>query len=238
MRRLIFRPLSMLLAFLTGLALTFLITFMGDEFGRLLDEPSDTIPALCSNGEEFSAFCTRTGEQEREESAVYAALIMQQMRADDRRTYVVVQHETVKGSHHLSEASGEDHLDGIFESLRWDFPLAERETLLSFRTNNQQHYPINRPLPLPIKTTLIRRQEVESFSASEPGSWWAAFYRKYPGADGFFVLSKVGFNSEMNQALVYRAFSCDSTCGHGSYVLLVKEAGVWRIKAQAGSWIS
>ena len=238
MRRLIFRPLSMLLAFLTGLFLTFLITFMGDGLARLLDEPSEFIPALCqSDSRELSAFCPQTSTQRFEEAAVYSALIMQ-MKEGERGTLVVVQDRTVSGNQYLDDDREDDRLDRIFESLKRDFPLAERGTLESFRANNLQHYPMRAPFLASIKTKLISRQEVERFSYREPGNWWEAFYRKHPGATGFLVLSRVGFNREMNQALVYRAFSCGSTCGYGSYVLLVKEDGVWKIKVRAGDWIS
>lgn len=238
MRRLIFRPLVMILAFLTGISLTFLITFMGDGLARLLDEPSESIPALCqSDSSELSAFCMQTGGQEAEEAAVYSALITQ-VRDDERGTLVVVQDRTVRGTPYRYHDSEDAYLDEVFESLQQDFPLAERETLIGFQANNRQDYPIREPFLSRIKTRLISQQEVERFSYREPGSWWEAFYRKHPGATGFFVLSRVGFNSEMNQALVYRAFSCGSTCGYGSYVLLVKEAGVWKIRGQAGNWIS
>jgi hypothetical protein len=47
MRRLIARPLVLLLTFLMGLFVTVLLTFAGDGLARLLYEPSESIPALC-----------------------------------------------------------------------------------------------------------------------------------------------------------------------------------------------
>ena len=238
MRRLIFHPLVMLMTFLTGLAVTLLIAFAGDGLMRVLDEPSESIPALCRSASgELSTSCLQIGDQETEEAAVYSALI-DRMKEGERGGLVVVQDQTVRGNQNYEDASEDYNLDLIFASLKRDFPRADRETLESFHANNRQLHPIEYPFLPHIKYKLISQQEVERFSYREAGSWWETFYQNYPGADGFFVLSKIGFNREMNQALVYRVFACGSTCGFGSYVLLVKEAGVWRIRSEAGNWIS
>jgi hypothetical protein len=55
MRRLIFRPLVLVSTFLLGLFVTFLLTFAGDGLTRLLDEPSETIPALCRVGQDSAS---------------------------------------------------------------------------------------------------------------------------------------------------------------------------------------
>jgi hypothetical protein len=238
MRRLILRPLVLVLTFLLGLFVTLVFTVAGDLPAWLLDEPSDTIPALCrSSHSRADALCSRPDkieDEESEEAAVYSALI-EPVSIHERRSLVVIQNETVTGNQfHVN--MHEDRLDTIFEALKWDFPLADPATLDSYRVNNEQpHRMTEHPFLLRIKSRLIRRQDMPNTSH---GEWWDDFYRQYPGAEGFFTLSKVGFNREMNQALVYRSFACQDTCGYGSYVLLVKEGGVWRIKAQAGQWIS
>ncbi|HEY6188997.1 MAG TPA: hypothetical protein VIW80_15180 [Pyrinomonadaceae bacterium] len=238
MRRLVFHPLVMLMTFLMGITVTFLIVVAGGLLARVLDEPSQYIPALCQSASDgVSTSCRQPPRQEDEEAAVYSALI-DRMSEGERGALVVVQDRTVRGNSYLDDPSEDEHLNRIFASLQRDFPRADRETLESFHVNNLQHYPIEYPFLPHIKYELISQQEVERFSYREPGNWWEAFYRNHPGANGFFVLSKVGFNREMDQALVYRAFACGSTCGYGSYVLLAKEAGIWRIKSHAGDWIS
>ncbi|MBA3766442.1 MAG: hypothetical protein H0W99_05535 [Acidobacteria bacterium] len=239
MRRLIIRPLVLTLTFLTGLFITFIFTSAGDGFlARPFDEPSENIPALClSDCSESSACCPQTPAQEAEEAAVYSALV-EQMSTIDRANLLVVQDRTVNAYSFPHAALEDDPVDRLFEALQLDFPFAEQETITSFRTNNEQSWPITKPFLFRTKSRLISQQEIERFSPSKPGIWWEAFYRDYRGAAGFLMLSKVGFNREMNQALVYRAFACGDTCGFGSYVFLVKKGGVWRIKSVSEPWVS
>lgn len=67
---------------------------------------------------------------------------------------------------------------------------------------------------------------------------WKAFYKKYPGATGFTLLSRIGFNSVRDQALVYLGNSCELLCGRGHLVLLRKHKGNWKIMKQADIWIA
>jgi hypothetical protein len=51
------------------------------------------------------------------------------------------------------------------------------------------------------------------------------------------MLSRVGFNKKMNEALVYAWAYCGGDCGGGGYYLLRKEDGVWKVKDKK-IWIS
>jgi hypothetical protein len=236
MRRLIFRPLVLVLTFLLGLLLTSLLTLAGDGLARLLDEPSETIPALCRGDRDSASVpCSQPAVPGDEEAAVYSALI-EQADVNELGSLVVIQDQTVRGDYFPFDASQDGRLDRIFGALKRDFRLADEATLTSFRANNERAHPmIDHPFLRQIESKLISPQSIPNASHVD---WWETFRQTYPGATGFFLFSKVGFNSEMNQALVYRAFACADTCGYGSYVLLVKEDGAWRIKTQAGHWIS
>jgi hypothetical protein len=239
MRRLIICPLVLTLTFLTGLLLTLFFISAGDGLTRLSGEPSENIPALCrSDFLEGSAFCSQATAQEAEEAAVYAALV-EQLSIADRGSLIVVQDQTVNAHSFPMAALEDDPSERLFEALQLDFPFAEPTTLASFRANNEKSWPMANPFLLRTPIRLIGRQEVERFSTQESGIWWEAFYRDYRGAAGFLMLSKVGFNRELNQALVYSAFACGDTCGFGSFVFLVKECGGrWRIRSAAEPWVS
>jgi hypothetical protein len=67
---------------------------------------------------------------------------------------------------------------------------------------------------------------------------WKIFYANYPGATGFTLLSRIGFNSARDQALVYFGNSCELLCGHGYLVLLKKHNGKWKVMKQVTIWIA
>ncbi len=54
------------------------------------------------------------------------------------------------------------------------------------------------------------------------------FFRQFPNSRGIIGLSAVGFDSQMDHALVYARTYCAGECG-GAFYLLTKENGVWNI---------
>ena len=56
----------------------------------------------------------------------------------------------------------------------------------------------------------------------------------------YFVLeiSRIGFNSEMNQALVYAGMHEAPLCGTGFCYFLVKQDGIWKVEDCKLAWIS
>jgi hypothetical protein len=67
---------------------------------------------------------------------------------------------------------------------------------------------------------------------------WADLKARYPDIGGVLTFSRVGFNHDMNQALVYAGWSCGPRCGQGDYFFLQKQAGAWTIKKKYNLWIS
>ena len=59
---------------------------------------------------------------------------------------------------------------------------------------------------------------------------WRAYYRKYPSSPGFIMLSRVGFNRQMTEAVVYVERACGSLCADGLFKLLEKEGDRWYIR--------
>ena len=62
---------------------------------------------------------------------------------------------------------------------------------------------------------------------------WKAFAKEYPESYGFITLSRVGFNKQMDQALVHAGWQCPALCGHWSFQLLVKKDGLWKVVGDA-----
>ena len=67
--------------------------------------------------------------------------------------------------------------------------------------------------------------------------FWLAFRKHYPGAWGYVELSRIGFNPEHTQALVYSAHWCGSDCSSGDVWFLTRDGTNWTIAeklAQSG----
>lgn len=88
----------------------------------------------------------------------------------------------------------------------------------------------------PRKYTLISNQEAKSYF--ENSNTFLSLREKYPRSSGrITMLSRVGFNKTMNEALVYAWAYCGGDCGGGGYYLLRKEDGIWIVKDKK-IWIS
>jgi hypothetical protein len=68
----------------------------------------------------------------------------------------------------------------------------------------------------------------------------STFRALYPGAKGIMQLSRVGFNSSLDQALVYDGYerSCTGTFGDGYIYFLQKCTGGWLVTYQERVWLS
>jgi hypothetical protein len=103
-----------------------------------------------------------------------------------------------------------------------------RETFEDYRLIDGQPINVTNRFSLRRKYILISNQEAKSYfeSSKSPN-----VLEKYPGSNGrITMLSRVGFNKKMNEALVYAWGYCGGDCGGGGYYLLRKEDGFWKIK--------
>jgi hypothetical protein len=82
---------------------------------------------------------------------------------------------------------------------------------------------------------LIDVDDYESYFGSEEG--FARFRKAFPSTKTVTLLSRVGFNRTMDEALVYSWSYCGGDCGGGGYYLLKKTDGVWTISGHK-HWIS
>jgi hypothetical protein len=60
------------------------------------------------------------------------------------------------------------------------------------------------------------------------GPWgWDDFERTNKLARGTISMSRIGFDPERSEALLYAAYVCGSLCGHDMFVFLKREASGW-----------
>ena len=67
---------------------------------------------------------------------------------------------------------------------------------------------------------------------------WDKFFQRYPNAPGIFVVSRIGFNPDHTEAILYVGKSCGTLCGDGMYVWLVKRDGAWVVQGRTSIWIA
>jgi hypothetical protein len=111
------------------------------------------------------------------------------------------------------------------------------ETFADFKVRNDASYPLRANMQLGGSYLLFSEQDrQELFKINQSG--WDVFYNRYPDAPGILTLSRVGFNSTQDQALVYMGIMSHWLAGSGNYILLKKVDGAWVIDQQVMSWVS
>ena len=124
-------------------------------------------------------------------------------------------------------------LDSVAQQLTGVAP----ETLVGFKARNDQAYALRTDMALPFRYLLLSSQEEGAFFQPNGGGW-DRFYEQYSNAQGIMRLSRVGFNGDMTQALVYAGNQSHYLAGAGVYYLLAKEDGSWHVVAEMMVWIS
>jgi hypothetical protein len=79
----------------------------------------------------------------------------------------------------------------------------------------------------------LHREAELKFANQETAGFWLAFEQHYPGAWGYVEFSRIGYNSEHTQALVFAAHNCGSACGSADVWLLVRSGEKWSVAARA-----
>ena len=167
--------------------------------------------------------CSRHGESD--ESAVYRAvlsgprysgskIVVEEMSdRGDSVVYDMLNKEQVKGTSAMAIRNFKRwNLEP--ESLRW---IGETSPRIEF---------------------LSTEEAGQIFIGDMPGEAWARFYRQFPGSTGLVSLSRIGFNDDHTEALVYVAHTCGSLCGSGEFVILKKTQGHWTIDRTDPIWVS
>jgi hypothetical protein len=168
-------------------------------------------------------------ELELEEASVYKGVI-EAMYVKEGTKLIVLRDYTVPGQ--LANGSLDEQLQRVAKEL----PLLSQETITDFVRKNSEAQPLSKSLKLDVDLKLISESETKAIF--QGGEEWQEFYEKYPGSQGILDLSKVAFNREITQALVYVANQGSWKGGAGFYVLLTKENNAWKIESKYTSWVS
>ena len=85
--------------------------------------------------------------------------------------------------------------------------------------------------------TIVLMSQEEFDSIFVDGGIWDEFYERYPKSNGIMTFSRVGFNSQLDEALVYIGIQSSSKDGAGYYVFLEKLGDGWTVGETTIAWV-
>jgi hypothetical protein len=161
-----------------------------------------------------------------DEYAVYTALIKSVYQGDSRGTIVIQATTDVD-----KQMTGAEELQYVQRGLKGVTPAM----VADLTDRSRQVLTLEQRFDLRAKVVLLTQAEIEAIFTQ---GGWKEFYSQYPDAQGTLVLSRVGFNAAINQALVYAGNQSNYLAGAGYYYLLALENDEWQVKQQLMVWIS
>jgi len=155
-----------------------------------------------------------------EEYAVYNDLLETRFKGYEIDQVLIIDHTRVSSTKLIEQNLAE------FQEY---VPLAP-EMVVSFMERNQQPYLLKPILDFGVKYQLLTQEEVDELRPLDEASGWKLLYEKYPNSYGFLYLSRVGFNADFTQALVYAETFHYERLFEGGYYLMTRQDGRWVIE--------
>jgi hypothetical protein len=160
-----------------------------------------------------------------QEEAVYAALLPKLYSAS---SFVIM--DTT-----ATDVLGVDNTAQVLDHALQNMYDVAPATVDSFRSRNDKAYPVRADMQIGVDYVLLTwPQRNQIFGQNTSG--WEEFYNNYPQTPGITTLSRVGFNTTFDQALVYVGTQSNWLAGAGYYVLLKKVNGTWTIDQKVLTW--
>jgi hypothetical protein len=169
---------------------------------------------------------------DREEAGVYAAYV------DPTYTRVADSSEYLKRHVICDQTADMEMLRCWPKVLGHLSPAPMQETIDDFVARNGRRHVINPHLRFRLPHRLIPNASIDQFFAHDAAAGWLGFNKEYPKSHGILWLSRVGFNKDRNQALLYTGNEWTAAAGEGFLILLQKETGGWREVSRAVCWVS
>jgi hypothetical protein len=116
-------------------------------------------------------------------------------------------------------------------------PAVATSTRNNFLARNRKPSSLSPDMKLDFQYYLISKEELDEICTNTPpspdgisGGPINEMSRRYPDTSGLTELSRVGFNWDRTEALVYIYHYCGSICGYIYLVRLEKHGGIWQVK--------
>jgi hypothetical protein len=162
-----------------------------------------------------------------EEYEIYSSLI-KQFYVEPKTRQVIIEERTFRYDF------GVDNDEPWREKSKKKGVSIDESAADDYEAKNSSKWLLNKnSFKLPVKASLITDNDLKAIFH---GSWgdleWINYYRRFPESRGFVMFSRVGFNTERTQALVYVGSRCGPHCGDIHFLLLEKAEGTWTIKKE------
>lgn len=166
-----------------------------------------------------------------DEISIYSSLLLQRSNGAE----LVIKNITVADNININKPdSAEYYMSHL--------PPLSKETLDDYSARNSNPVKFKSKFNLKSKVNFVGK-EINQIFTNDPkqvpkGYSWEVFKEKYPTANGFITLSRVGFNKEKTQAFAYIGHYCEGLCGSGWYYFLLKRDDEWTVEKGFNAWVS
>ncbi len=130
---------------------------------------------------------------------------------------------------------------GIPIEISKELPTISPETLKNYKVANAENYSLTAIFSEDNKFAMVNRDEYlrPMMCPEAKCADLEKLQKKYPGASGVIMLSKIGFNRAKNQALVYTQIDIGTSENEFHIVLLNMQDGEWVIEDSIKvEWVS
>jgi len=148
---------------------------------------------------------------------------------EERVRQIVIFNETVGGAETPEGMADLNNVPGL--------KTAHSQVYHDFLDANLHPSSFHRSFTFPVPYQIVSSSEMHSIFGT-PGDTWGRYDEKYPNSTGLLRLSRVGFNSDGNQAAFYISNHCGGLCGGGYFVLMEKVNFDWKVVQEVQVWVS
>jgi len=176
--------------------------------------------------------------QDAEEYAVYSAVLNAEFAAETATRQFVIDDYT--------PSPKKPKFTGFIGGLTFSgaaLPPIDPQTAADFDAKIKESSALERKFSLNLPYVLVSECDLRKiFPPDAQGHIdagpWQQFYEKYPGALGIISLSRVGFNSTKQEAVVRVAVQYGLLGGSGKVFVLSKRSEKWEIRKKVTIWLS
>lgn len=147
--------------------------------------------------------------REIEEVAIYSLLLVETCKQDYKDTSVLI--------------IGETHLTNISTDIIpfWREPFLDKEIFTDFQSANQENHILNPDL-------VDNTNFCKMVSYKELESVWEDI--NWHNSHMFIRFSVIGFNNNLDQAIVYKEYNCGVECAGGDFYYIILKNNIWKIQ--------